>query len=846
MSSKSKRKCFLVCNAHLDPAWLWKWEEGLTEAISTFRVAADFCDEFSDFVFNHNEALLYEWVERNDPELFERIKDLVKKGRWHIAGGAYLQPDLIGTSGESLIRQFLYGQKYFTEKFNKRPTTAYNFDSFGHSAGMIQILTGCGYDSYIFCRPEKSQYELPLGTFHWKHHSGAEIAARRSDDFYSTNLEIRKQIKKCITQECHKSENNFMFLWGIGNHGGGPSHKEYADLKKLSNDWPDIDFIESTPDDFFKQIFATNKDRKFPVVQGSLKTVFEGCYTSMMRVKQAHRLCENLIDEVERFASIAWWINKINYPQKDLEVAWKDILFAEFHDILPGSGTPSVESDSLKMLGHCEDILRRKRAEIMISLLRNEPLAERNETPIFVFNPHPWPVTQEVCVECGLDLLHPVDSVIPEVFKNGEKIDIQTEKPENNIYIDWRPKISFIAHVPPMSYSRYDTFYTVKNKKEIIRWKTPKLSKDGIINAGSIKLKINFRTGLIDKLEVDNECIWQERSAAPLILRDKAHSWETHAKWRRPIAGFRLATRKEAAVIMGSDVVNKNLKVGKSPINIIEDGSIRMVVEAILVHKSSYIAQRYVIYKKRPVLEIDQDIFMTEHDRMLKLSFSYNPCFKQIESEKCYSIDDETYAAENGTEQEFQHLLRLHDACGGFALLSHGVQGYSNYDGKLRISILRTPPYAAAPWGIKNASNCDRFNKRFVPRHEQGFRTSRITFLFGELAAARASSVRTAWEYKIPLSTFIYFPTKRLAAKKLVKSFASIDIDNVILGALKRTEDEQGLIFRFWETAGRDTDFTLTLENIQYKLTIKAHSLISFRLMPDGTMVKNDLLERKL
>lgn len=100
----TKQKCFLVCNAHLDPVWLWTWEEGLTEAISTYRVAADFLDEHPEFVFNHNESLLYEWVERNDPELFERIKKHVASGRWHLAGGAYLQPDLIATSGESAIR----------------------------------------------------------------------------------------------------------------------------------------------------------------------------------------------------------------------------------------------------------------------------------------------------------------------------------------------------------------------------------------------------------------------------------------------------------------------------------------------------------------------------------------------------------------------------------------------------------------------------------------------------------------------------------------------------------------------------------------------------------------------
>ena len=99
------KNVYLLCNAHIDPIWLWKWQEGAAEAISTFRTAADFCEEFDGFVFNHNEALLYEWIEEYEPELFRRIQKLVSDGKWHIMGGWYLQPDCTMLSGESFIRQ---------------------------------------------------------------------------------------------------------------------------------------------------------------------------------------------------------------------------------------------------------------------------------------------------------------------------------------------------------------------------------------------------------------------------------------------------------------------------------------------------------------------------------------------------------------------------------------------------------------------------------------------------------------------------------------------------------------------------------------------------------------------
>jgi alpha-mannosidase len=126
MSDTATKKLFLICNAHLDPVWLWSWEEGLAEALSTFRLAAGFCDEFPAFVFCHNEALLYQWVEKHDPGLFQKIRELVAAKKWHIMGGWYLQPDCNLPSGESLVRQILVGKQYFREKFQVEPTVAVN------------------------------------------------------------------------------------------------------------------------------------------------------------------------------------------------------------------------------------------------------------------------------------------------------------------------------------------------------------------------------------------------------------------------------------------------------------------------------------------------------------------------------------------------------------------------------------------------------------------------------------------------------------------------------------------------------------------------------------------------
>jgi alpha-mannosidase len=833
-----RQTCFLVCNAHLDPVWLWPWEDGMTETISTYRVAADFCERHPDFVFNHNESLLYEWVEEHDPELFARIQDLVRRGRWHIAGGAYLQYDPIGTSGESVIRQHLVGKGYFQEKFGVEPTTAYNFDSFGHPRGLIQILAGCGFDSYIFCRPNRTQCTLPVGAFRWRHASGVEVHARRSDDHYITQGTIRATMRDGDWPAYYREEGDFLFLWGIGNHGGGPSRDEYAQFAAMRKDFPDVDFIESTPEAFFQNTLKQHPAATLPVQEGDLQRVHEGCYTSMLRVKQAHRRMENLMAATERLAAMAWWQGRREYPAADLLDAWKDILFSEFHDILPGSGIPAVEADCLARLGHCEEILRRHKARAMISLLRDETLAERNRTPIFVFNPHSWAVTQEVEIEYCLDRQFTPDQAIRALSSDGQAVVAQFEKAEHNLvdrnWGEWRRKAVFTTTVPPLSYRRFDADYTVLPKDQIIPWRTPALPTRGalVIDVGTLRVTINRRTGLLDAVKVGGEILLQAGSARPLVFADKAHAWETIPEWTEPLAAFRLATPAEAARIRGST------RVGP-PISIIEDGPVRTIVEAIFVHEGSYVVQRYMVHKDRPVIHVDQDIFWNQHDQMLKLELRHPAGLDTVQTERCYSIDDQTATAASGRTHDAQHFLRIGGVLG---VIPYGTGGFSHRGGSLRLHLLRSPPYS----GMDDVpADCDRAHDRYIVRQDQGRRTCRHTLVFGDLAATETAMARTAWEYNQPLIPFVYFPTKRMAATAGPAPFVAVDADNVLLVASKQAERGTDLVLRFWEVAGRETPYSFTVDGTRFLATIGAHRLQTFCLDRAGNLLAADLLERK-
>ncbi len=849
MKNGKRQKCFLVCQAHLDPVWLWAWEDGMVEAISTFRVAADFCDEYPDFVFTHNESLLYEWVERNDPELFERIRKLVKKGRWRVSGGSYVQPDLIAASGESIIRQYLVAKTYFKEKLGVEPTNAYNFDSFGHPQGLAQILAGCGFDSYVFCRPHRSVRPLPVGSFRWRHASGAEVVARRSDDHYITQGDLRKSMRGGDWPKFYASEGDFMFLWGIGNHGGGPSRDEYAQFPGMRKDFPNVEFIESSPEEFFKHSLKRRPRAELPVVTGDFKPFSEGCYTSMQRVKTAHRRMENLMGLTERLASMAWWRGLRAYPSADLLVAWKDILFSEFHDFLPGSSIPKVEADALTLFGHAEEILRRKKLECQISLLRAEPLAERDATPLFVFNPHSWEVTQEVEIEFCLARQYKPDSVVRHVLRGGREIPAQFEKGENNLddqgWGEWRQKAVFLATIPPLSYQRFDTAYEVLPYDTVTRWASPPMPKGGALKLGSeaLSVEVNLRTGLVDVVKESGRKVLGANSFRPLVFADWAHSWEMPVEWQEPVGAFKLATPTEAARIVGSEFFNPGFKKGKRPVAIIEDGPIRTVVEALFVHGTSWIAQRYIISKGRPALRVEQTVFWTEHDRMLRLEMKLAKGPNRVEAEKCYSVDDETRSpAKQGLEQDFQHFIRFSGgaAIPPFAVVSHGIHGYRLKKDCLRLSVLRSPAYGC----ITVAADCQRFHDRYIPRHDQGLREARISLLFGQKAATAAAASRGAWEENMPLEPLVYFPTTRGVRPPKIRSFVSIAAENIMLVAAKKAERGNDLVMRFWETAGRDTTFTFQIEGVSFKAKIGAHALKTLRLDRKGRLSETDLIER--
>lgn len=432
------KKVRMICNAHIDPIWQWEWEEGASAALSTFQSAANLLNKH-DYIFCHNEVTLYKYTEKYAPALFREIQKLVKEGKWHIMGGWFLQPDCLMPCGEGIVRQIREGEIYFKEKFGVKPTVAVNFDPFGHSRGIVQIMSKCGQTGYLFMRPYGKympfpQLALPDECFIWEGYDGSRVKASRITEYNSDLGHAREKIEKDMKRQ--EDTEVAISCWGVGNHGGGPSDKDLSYVEKLMEE-SDKDIKYATPESYFDEVNPT------AVYDKSLVPCMVGCYTSMAGLKRKYRILERQLMFAEKIASLASLKGSYEYPAKLLKDVTEDMLNVQFHDILPGDMIRAGEENGLTYINHGLHILNNIRADAFFALCKGQPVAEAGTYPLMVFNPKSTEGKQ--IIECELSII-PTENYLEnrsyiEVYDEaGNKLKAQTVKEGSNISIDWRKK----------------------------------------------------------------------------------------------------------------------------------------------------------------------------------------------------------------------------------------------------------------------------------------------------------------------------------------------------------------------------------------------------------------------
>lgn len=770
------KKMHLLCNAHLDPEWLWRWNEGLAEAISTFRVAADFCEQYDGFIFNHNEALLYEWVEEHEPQLFERIKKLVAEGKWVILGGWYLQPDCVMTSGESLLEQIRLGREYFMEKFGVKPTTAMNVDPFGHTRGLVQLLKNEGFENYIFMRP----YEIRTD-FIWEGFDGSQILAHGIFDGYNTcKGKAVPKIKEYLATQPEKEVG--LCLWGIGNHGGGPSKIDMDNIHEFMKE-SDCEIIHSTGDNYFAELDKS----KLPVRKESLIPCMVGCYTSMVRIKQANRRLENKLALTEKIMTYAQMQTDYEYELDKLNEAKKALAFCQFHDILPGSAIKPVEEDALRTFSYGEEIADRLYTKAFFKLCEGQKKTPEGEIPVMVFNPHPYEIEGEF--EIGFMLGNQNWNEDEQTFayvydEDGNPLPTQNEKPECTFNLDWIQKISFTGKIAPSSITRFNC------KLETIKKDTiDKKSYDGdyiTVENDRMTVKISKKTGLIDEYTVDGKNLIKN-SGKIEVYKDNEDPWGMNVDSFKEFEGeFELLSDDEANEFIGYP------EEKLSNVRVIEDGVVRTKVQALFGYKRSTAVVEYTLPKNGTYIDVNITVYSNETNKMVKYTLDTNlngtPWGETAFG--CEPLfDDER-------ESVYHKWCGIHDGEDRLYVVNNGTYGGSFTNSTMKLSLLRTPMYSAHPILDRQLAPHDRCSNH-IDMGERHF-SFRIT--------TEKNIEREAQIFNEAPQLLSFFPSGDGEAKD---SVIKIDNPDVIMSSIKK--DKNGYILYLLNFSDKDTDAEITL-----------------------------------
>ncbi|WP_228383037.1 alpha-mannosidase [Synechococcus elongatus] len=338
------RSVTLLGHAHLDLAWLWPVAETWEAAQRTFESVLKLQAEFPELTFGHSTPALYQWIEEHRPDLFAAIQDQIAAGRWEVNAGPWVEPELNLVSAESLVRQLLYGQRYSAKTLGVQNRVAWLPDSFGFCWQLPQLLQQAGINTFVTQKLRwNDSTQFPHGLFRWRSPEGSEVLALMSAPI-GTGIDPEAIANYSWEWERQTGLSEALWLPGVGDHGGGPTRGmlEQARRWQQSPCFPQLQFDTLTA--YLDRL--SDRDR-LPVWDNELYLEFHrGCYTSHADQKAYNRQAEIALYSAEVWASFASLLTGADYPQADLEAAWKATLFNQFHDILPGSAIPEVYADA--------------------------------------------------------------------------------------------------------------------------------------------------------------------------------------------------------------------------------------------------------------------------------------------------------------------------------------------------------------------------------------------------------------------------------------------------------------------------------------------------------------------
>lgn len=804
---------YLIGNAHLDPVWLWRWQEGYAENNATMKSMLDRLNEFNEVIFTSSSAQFYEWIEENSAEMFNQIKERVAEGRWVICGGWWVQPDCNIPSGESFARHTLIAQNYFYNKFGKISDVGYCVDSFGHCGTLPQILKLSRMENYVFMRPSRAEKNIEENLFIWESDDGSQIIAYRIPFSYNAYLGLSKQIDDCM-DEFKGDFPGLMCFYGVGNHGGGPTRENIKTIFQKQREYSNIDIVFSSPLSFFSDV--RKSDCNLPVVKGDLQHHASGCYSVHSGIKRANRRAENLLLRAEKYNVISNHLLGTVYPADDLEYGWKNVLFNQFHDIIAGTSLEIAYDDAMDSLGEACAIASRleNKALQAISFGISIPYIE-GSVPVVIFNPHSWAIKSKIELEWGTfeNTQLPKKFTIKDCF--GNEIPYQIIEPE--ILVRNRTRIVFVADIEAMGYALYTIVKSEKPDNYICSSKEPILEND--------YLRVEFckETGGISKVydKIANTQYLSNNAAVGTVINDKSDTWSHNVTCFNDVAGYFLAKQ----------IVKK------------ESGPIRDTVRVISKYEASTLIQEFSLYHNSNQIDVRAIVNWQENLKCLKLDFPLNIRNTTV----TYEIPFGTISKPaNGEEEPMQNWVDLSgEECStsnkiGLAILNDCKYSASANDNVVSMMVLRSPVYSHH---IPVELTKEPEDYSFIDQGRQTFNYAIVPHV-GEWS--NAGLIRRGMELNQPATCVV--ETYHKGSLPTHISFLSVEPENVILTCCKGARDGNGYVIRIYETRGENCTALISLfsNNKKIAVPLSAHEIKTLRINNNGDLVEElDFLEWK-
>ena len=791
---------YLTGNSHIDAAWLWPWTETVDVVRRTFGTALQLMDEYPGYTYTQSAAQYNEWMADKYPEMNDEIKKRIKEGRWEVLGGMWVEPDLNLPSGESLVRQLLVGKRWYEKNYGVNVRVGWNPDSFGYNWQLPQIYKKSGVDYFVTQKMSwNDTNKLPFKLFWWESPDGSKVLTYFPHNYVNTDLgPVRLSENLAQAREFSPGLTSMMDLYGIGDHGGGPTRAmldqgfHWAD-QTASGDGVTPKYQFGTALNYFttveKEIAPESRTWNYQsiakgytppsAVPGKISIptwdtelyleYHRGVYTTQANHKRNMRQAEVEMLNAEKWSSLAW-LDGNRYPDAQLTEDWKKVLFNQFHDLAAGSGIGVIYKDAQQDYDWVRmstgGITSRSLATVSESI--NTQAKGGDLVPIVIFNPLGWGRSGDVKVHVQLppgtaqayrlvgqanDAAHSVATVVKRDPKTGEvTLDIHA------------------SHVPALGYKVVWVDYSSNAAAQ-----PPKGTESD--SAGAFTLEnANLRV-VIDK-----------KTGCITSLYDKRGGFETLAA---NSCGNELETYKD----LPKEYDAWNIDPGtyeETPALLTEVDSIAVAgpsaVRVARTWQHSKFVQTISLAPDTDYVDVDNQIDWHERHELLKAAFTLAATSPFATYEIPYGTIERPTTRDNSWEKaQFevpaQRWADLGNGKQGFSLLNQHKYGYDAVGNLLRLTLLRSPTYPD-------------------PEADQGHHHFHYALYPHSGTWKDALTIRHGYEYNYPLTAMA--TTEHAGSLPAEHSFASVSPDNVVLTAVKKAEDARGLIFRVYEWAGKE------------------------------------------